>query len=201
MSSMFRRTFLLSLAALPLSCNLWPAAVYAYNSPTFCSGPVGYANSTYGLTCANFVSASLTYNGTLPANLTDKTSNTSLQSDIPVSWSLSDGPETWTSANSNFFVAQVDTDSTGNIIGWDFDVFMGSGLTGDEVTLISSTPSAYGEAAVYLPADTPGFWTAVVNYGPGVDVAWASSSSGTPEPSTLALVGIAIIGLRLRKSR
>ena len=155
------RNVLLISAILFLSSScLWSAAIYSYDSPTFCSGPAGGVTPGYGLTCSDFVSASVTYNSVLQAGLTDDTSNASLTPDLPVSWSFSDGVEDWTPANSFFSLAQVNTDSNGDIDGWTFTLYMGS-FSGHQVYLVSSTPEAYAQAGVFL---TPGLLTAVVDY-------------------------------------
>ena len=55
------------------------AVEYSYNSPTFGEGALHYVAPGSGLTSASFVSASVTYPRAFAANLTDATSDASLQ--------------------------------------------------------------------------------------------------------------------------
>jgi uncharacterized repeat protein (TIGR03803 family) len=148
--------------------------VYSYDSPTFSGVTPGS-----GLTSTNFVSASVTYSNVLAPNLQDASPNRSLQPDLPTSWVFSDGVEQWTPANSHFYVAQVNTDANGNIIGWNFNLYSNPGFSEPEVYISSSTPTSYGSVEVDLPLSGP-YQTAYVEYGPGVDIAWRRTVAPAP---------------------
>ena len=165
-------------ACLLLSPSLRSQATYSYTSPTFGDGVLHYIAPGSGLTNSNFVSASVTYNSVLAPNLNDFTSNSSLTPDLPLNWLFSDGVRQWTPANSQFYVAQVNTDAEGNITGWDFNLYSLPGFTLPQVYVISSTPSTYGSAEVNLSFTQP-FATAYVFYGPGIDRSWTLNNSAS----------------------
>jgi len=148
--------------------------VYSYDSPTFSGVTPGC-----GLTSTNFVSASVTYSNVLAPNLQDASPNRSLQPDLPMSWVFSDGVEQWTPANSHFYVAQVNTDANGNIVGWNFNLYSNPGFSEPELYISSSTPTSYGSVEVDLPLSGP-YQTAYVEYGPGVDIAWRRTVAPAP---------------------
>lgn len=163
--------------AVLLTSQLYALAVYSHTSPAFGTGVLSYEAPGSGLSPSTTISASITYSSVLPPNLKD---NTVLQAggainslaDIPSNWLFSDGVRQWTPSNSHFYIAVVDTDASGNITGWDLNLYSNPGFSDPQVYIISSTPSTYGSAEVNLAYTSP-YATAYVFYGPGVDVTWA----------------------------
>jgi hypothetical protein len=128
----------------------------------------------------------------LPPNLNHFTivnerGSINLTTDTPLDWVFSDGVEQWTPANSHFYVAVVDTDSNGNITGWDFDLYSNPGFSDPEVYTISTTPPSsyapygtYGSDEVILSLTIPGDYAYVMYGAPmcscgGADKKWTPS--------------------------
>ena len=90
----------------------------------------------------------------------------------------------------------MNTNVSGNITGWDFDLYSNPGFAYPEIYVISSTPYTYGSAEVNLPLTAPPYATAYTMYGPGVDATWAQVS--VPEPTgLLPLLVLGTLGKRL----
>jgi PEP-CTERM motif len=100
----------------------------------------------------------------------------------PVSYSFSDGPQTFTNANSTIDGFYLQTDSSGNIIGWAITLRNLAGVlqttTGFEDAVDDSDLSLADNLS-----NTSATWTSS-----------AVPTSPVPEPSSLALLGTGILG-------
>jgi PEP-CTERM motif len=186
MSIAHRSAFLISLSLL-LTPSLWGAAIYSYDSPTFT-----YFGTT-GLPSSTFISASVTYNSVLAPNLSDASLSNGYTADLPSSWLFSDGVEQWTPSNSKFFIAAVNTDASGNIIGWSFVLSATPGFPATEIYTYSTLE--IGSDEVVLSANPSDFAV-----GPGSDTPWSLSITHptvVPEPDTLSLLGLGAFAVGL----
>ena len=185
----FSRKLLLSVLVLCAANGrtAWGNAItYSYGSPDFTAfvGPTGLSTSTV-------VSASVTYNNPLSPNLTDCgnlgsgcTTSGNVLADLPSSWVFSDGVTQWTPADSDFRVAEVDTNASGNIVGWEFTLYTNPGLMDPEIYTISCAGNL-GCVEVVLSDVTRGASANIYAYGPGSQTAWTQqAATATPEPST-----------------
>lgn len=113
-------------AAIALAPRAWAEASYTYTGPELGLGALSYETPGSGLSPASFVSATLTFASPLADDLqsfTDLSNGINVPEELPTRWRVSDGVRTWTQANSRAVTGVVDTDSQGNITGWDFDFY------------------------------------------------------------------------------
>ncbi len=136
---------------------------------------------------SSYISASVTYDSVLAPNL-NHFSSQDYVADAASDWLFSDGIRQWTPANSHFNRAMVDTDASGNITAWEYDLYSNPGFSYPEVHLTSSSPGTQGIVCVNL-AETIPYATAIFLYGPGVDTIWTPTI--VPEPGALSLVACA----------
>lgn len=134
-------------------------------------------------TTSDFITATLVYASLLPASTISTTA--------PISWTMSAGPLTLTSATTDSYTAgtltiSITTDTTGAIENWDLSAI------GPVTSLFPPTNSTLDTIPGFDGADypleggdgenfnTPGTWT---------------FRTGVPEPSSFALLGAGLAGL------
>jgi hypothetical protein len=114
--------------------------------------------------------------------------NLALQTVTPVSYTFSAGGTTVTNATPfwNLISSQISTDSLGNIVMWDLTVFRAQESLGISSRNFPGVITDLDESGSTLKMSSfnqnnPGSWT-------------ASSSSPVPEPSSMLLLGVGLIG-------
>lgn len=192
-----RRTLLVCLLTLPIARVASADTTYIYTGlpydqasclfNIFCSGiPVGSGPLTFSFTLANPLSANLT--GNVGFFLYDMLSNPST---TPISFSISDGLQTFSGPPTAGFNFDVQTDASGSIIAWNFGFFNGS----------------YGESTINDYAGGVGDVSAsfcnpinaceTVQFNRNKIGTWSVQSSGAPvpEPASLALLGTGLLAV------
>jgi hypothetical protein len=165
----------------------------------------------------------LTFANPLPANM-------ALQSVTPESYSFTDGVTVLDNTNSSIFNLDLATNSSGQIVAWDYfftqgnpeidlfelcgdSSFEGCGLAGrtsgnynyaDQAEYdINDSPNFFIEYAV--TGTTPGSWTGgTAGDGNGNGNGNGSGSTNVPEPSVITLLasgGLVLMGIKTRGSR
>jgi hypothetical protein len=181
----FVGVMLLALAAVP---------AFADTTYTYTGQDYAFVNGTPGeLGPGKHVSGSFTFSSALPANMT--TSDV-LSNPLLVSWSFSDGGDTY--SNTNFdpiFSSLLLGTSSGIINQWSLDIINGA----DTANFTSS--SSQGDTA-FGCAFSPPICTEEANTHNLVGT-WGPPTVTTPapEPSSLILLAIGLLGLVSTGSR
>jgi hypothetical protein len=160
--------------------GLFAEATYTYSGNDF--------TSAFGVyTPTDFSSASVTFDAALPDNLTLATEN-------PISFSISDGVQTWTNLTASFSIFEFATDGAGDVIAWDVAAGLDPEDSGIKTQFQEGSGSDFAKEGPNTNSlgdgfnnDLPGTWTS--------DVA----ASDAPEPGTLLLsVGaLALLGAKV----
>ena len=200
-------TLIISVAALLAVASSARADTYTYKY-------VGYQFSTWfdsGCPPECNVTGEMTFANPIPSNLSWPTSLFSV--DPPLSFSFTDGLNTYTSANANFedlyglapcnSIPCVSTGPYQNIEYWGFALVDTAGLELVSLAVLRSNGLILGHDLVVInspfglnaqaASDSPGMWS-----GP------FQNQSPTPEPVTLFLVStglIGVLGVSRRKGR
>jgi hypothetical protein len=167
--SLFATAAALCLSSLAARAD----AVYTYTGQDFT-----FANAPY--TTSDSVTGELTFSSPLGADL-------SLQQELPVSYSFSDGVETLNQMNSSLSPAALETDASGNIVQYAYGVV---GDDGVDITIFGG-PLSSGRDTVNVQGQP----YLAFSSAPGAFTSPTTQVSATPEPSSFVLLGTGLLGM------
>jgi hypothetical protein len=145
------------------------SAAYTYTGNYFTS-----LFGSPGVSKSNSVSASLTFSAPLPANFTgDPAGPVVNDSILPVSWTITDGVHTFSSASGNLLDGlALETNVTGLITSWGVIGCSSSGCNNGDLTTMGESGGSIDEYAFQYTGTSgdlatvfndPGTWTATLN--------------------------------------